>query len=46
MKKDYESPELEFVFITLTDKLLTPSEYSADPENPIRDGDDTGGGEL
>lgn len=46
MKKEYESPELEFVLITLTDELLSPSQYNPDPEDPKRDGDDRGSGEL
>ena len=46
MKKDYSSPEWELFSFKLTEEVLTASEYTPDPENPGRDGDDSSGGEL
>lgn len=46
MKKKYASPEWELFSFKLTEVLTTASQYSADPEDPERTGDDTGGGEL
>ena len=45
MKKEYNSPDFEITSLTLRDTLAA-SNYSAEPEDPTRAGDDSGGGEL
>lgn len=39
MKKTYFSPELDYIKISMS-PVLSPSTYSPDPQNPIREGDD------
>lgn len=46
MKKIYFSPELDVIKITMGPILLTPSEYTPDPQVPTRAGDDDPIGDL
>ena len=39
MKKNYFSPELDVIKITMA-PILTPSEYTPNPQVPRREGDD------
>ena len=45
MKKEYNSPDFDIVSLSLKD-ILTASEYTPVPEDPIRSGNDDGGGGL
>lgn len=45
MKRKYISPDFEITSLTLRDTLAASS-YSAEPEDPTRAGDDSGGGDL
>ena len=45
MKKEYNSPDMDIVSLSLKD-VLTASEYIPHPEDPTRAGDDSGSGGL
>ena len=45
MKRKYASPDFEITSLTLRDTLAA-SNYSAEPEDPNRSGDDNGEGDL
>ena len=45
MKRKYASPDFEITSLTLRDTLAA-SNYSAEPEDPTRNGNDSGGGGL
>lgn len=40
MKKDYSSPEWELFSFKLTEDVLAASDYTPDPEDPGRSGND------
>lgn len=45
MKKKYNSPDFDIVSLYMTD-VLAASTYNPIPEDPTRDGNDSGGGGL
>lgn len=45
MKREYDSPEWELLSFKLND-VMAASNYDPEPEDPTRDGDDSGSGEL
>ena len=39
MKEIYQAPDLEVVSIIFQEDALSPSTYTPDPQNPVREGD-------
>lgn len=46
MKREYDSPEWELLSFKLNDDVMASSNFAHEPEYPIRDGDNSGSGEL